>query len=29
MTHIAAQEAVDGRVAEWLETVSDDDYEGP
>ena len=26
MTHIAIQEALDGRVAEWLEQVSDYDY---
>ena len=26
MTHIAIQEALDGRVAEWLEQVSDCDY---
>ena len=26
MTHIAIQEALDGRVAEWLEQVSDHDY---
>ena len=28
MSHIAIQEAVDGRVVEWLEKVSDDEYEG-
>jgi quercetin dioxygenase-like cupin family protein len=28
MTHIAIQEAVDGRVVEWLDKVSDEDYEG-
>jgi hypothetical protein len=26
MTHIAIQEALDGRVAEWLEKVSEEDY---
>ena len=26
MTHIAIQEALDGRVAEWLEKVLDEDY---
>ena len=26
MTHIAIQEALDGRVAEWLEQVSNHDY---
>ena len=26
MTHIAIQEALNGRVAEWLEKVSDQDY---
>ena len=26
MTHIAIQEAQNGRVAEWLEKVSDEDY---
>lgn len=26
MTHIAIQEALDGRVADWLEQVSDYDY---
>ena len=26
MTHIAIQEALDGRVADWLEKVSDEDY---
>ena len=26
MTHIAIQEALNGRVAEWLEKVSDEDY---
>jgi quercetin dioxygenase-like cupin family protein len=26
MTHIAIQEALDGKTVEWLEHVSDDDY---
>lgn len=26
MTHIAIQEALDGKVVEWMEQVSDDDY---
>ena len=26
MTHIAIKEAQNGRVAEWLENVSDEDY---
>jgi hypothetical protein len=26
MTHIAIQEALNGRVAEWLEQVADHDY---
>jgi len=26
MKHVAIQEALDGRVAEWLEQVSDHDY---
>lgn len=28
MTHIAIQEHVDGRTADWLEKVSDADYQG-
>jgi len=28
MTHIAIQEALDGRVGDWLEKVSDDQYGG-
>jgi hypothetical protein len=28
MTHIAIQEALNGKVVEWMEKVSDDDYEG-
>jgi hypothetical protein len=27
MTHIAIQEALDGKVVEWLEQVSDDQYQ--
>jgi quercetin dioxygenase-like cupin family protein len=27
MTHIAIQEALDGRVVEWMEKVSDEQYE--
>jgi len=26
MTHIAIQEAVDGKVVDWLEHVSDEQY---
>ena len=26
MTHIAIQEALDGKVVEWMEKVSDDQY---
>jgi hypothetical protein len=26
MTHIAIQEAVDGKVVEWMEKVSDEQY---
>ena len=26
MEHIAIQEAIDGKVADWLEQVSDHDY---
>jgi len=26
MTHIAIQEAVDGKVVDWMEQVSDDQY---
>ncbi len=29
MTHIAIQEALDGRVVEWLEHVTDDQYAAP
>ena len=28
MVHIAIQEALNGRMAEWLEKVSDEDYSG-
>ncbi len=28
MTHIAIQEALDGRAVDWLEKVSDEDYRG-
>lgn len=28
MTHIAVQEALDGKVVEWLEKVSDEQYQG-
>jgi quercetin dioxygenase-like cupin family protein len=28
MTHIAVQEQLDGKAVEWLEQVSDDQYEG-
>jgi len=28
MTHIAIQEALDGKAVEWLEKVTDDQYEG-
>ncbi|MFA5901360.1 MAG: cupin domain-containing protein [Hyphomicrobium sp.] len=28
MTHIAIQEALDGKTVEWLELVSDDEYGG-
>ena len=28
MDHIVIQEALDGRVTEWLEKVSDEDYSG-
>ena len=29
MTHIAVQEKLDGKTAEWLEPVSDEQYRGP
>jgi quercetin dioxygenase-like cupin family protein len=29
MTHIAIQEKLDGKAAEWLEQVSDEQYRGP
>jgi hypothetical protein len=28
MTHIAVHEALDGETVQWLEPVSDEDYEG-
>jgi quercetin dioxygenase-like cupin family protein len=28
MTHIAIQEALDGKAVEWMEKVSDDQYQG-
>ena len=28
MTHIAIQEALDGKAVEWLEKVTDDQYLG-
>jgi hypothetical protein len=28
MSHIAIQEALDGKVVEWLEKVSDEEYLG-
>lgn len=28
MTHIAIQEALDGKVVEWMEQVSDEEYQG-
>jgi len=28
MTHIAVQEQFDGKMVEWLEHVSDEQYEG-
>jgi len=27
MTHIAVQEALDGKVVEWMEKVSDEQYQ--
>ena len=29
MTHIAIQEALDGKVVEWMEKVSDEQYQAP
>ena len=29
MTHIAIQEALDGKVVDWMEKVSDEQYEAP
>jgi hypothetical protein len=28
MTHIAIQEQLDGKVVEWMEHVSDEQYQG-
>jgi hypothetical protein len=28
MTHIAIQEKLDGKVVDWMEHVSDEQYEG-
>jgi quercetin dioxygenase-like cupin family protein len=28
MTHMAIQEALDGKVVEWMEKVSDEQYQG-
>jgi hypothetical protein len=28
MTHIAIQEALDGKPVDWMEQVSDEQYEG-
>jgi hypothetical protein len=28
MTHIAIQEALNGKVVDWMEKVSDDQYSG-
>ena len=28
MTHIAIQEALDGKPVDWLEKVTDDQYQG-
>jgi hypothetical protein len=29
MTHIAIQEALDGKVVDWMEKVSDAEYQRP
>ena len=29
MTHIAIQEELDGKVVDWMEKVTDDQYNGP
>jgi hypothetical protein len=29
MTHIAIQEELDGKVVDWMETVSDEQYNAP
>jgi hypothetical protein len=28
MTHIAVQEALDGKAVDWMEQVSDEQYDG-
>jgi hypothetical protein len=28
MTHIAIQEKLEGKAADWMETVSDEQYQG-
>ena len=28
MTHIAIQEQLDGKIADWMEKVSDEHYQG-
>jgi hypothetical protein len=29
MTHIATQEVLDGKTADWMEKVSDEQYQAP
>ena len=29
MTHIAVQEALDGKVVDWMQHVTDEQYRGP
>jgi hypothetical protein len=29
MTHIAIQEALDGKVVDWMEKVTDEQYQAP
>jgi hypothetical protein len=29
MTHLAIAEAIDGKVVDWMEKVSDEDYQKP
>ena len=29
MTHIAIQEELDGKVVDWMEKVTDDQYDAP